>query len=56
MDEYDWHIGEKSIWDGSLKTECGKRIPGPHTSTTWLLFWKPKNPCPVCLAIKKNSK
>lgn len=54
---YDWHIGDRSWWDGAVKTACGLRIRSKDaTSDLWFLGG-PSNPCPVCKAAqKRNSK
>jgi len=47
------HIGERSWWDGSVRTLCGLRLP---RADRIVLAWLSSIPtCPVCRAREKSQ-
>jgi hypothetical protein len=50
MDEFT-HVGKRSLWDGTVRTLCGLRLP---KTARYLLFVRVS--CPTCRAAQKAKK
>jgi hypothetical protein len=51
-DQSPVHTGSRSWWDGSVKTDCGQRIPKKHAHRVGMFERIGANHCPTC----KNKK
>ncbi|WP_309110282.1 hypothetical protein [Saccharothrix sp.] len=55
MSKQIMHLGNRSWWDGTLKTLCGLTIPDGGAEKVWFPSLSRHTPCPTCEAVHQRT-
>lgn len=54
-DNYRHTQATRSLWNGTVTTLCGQKIPGSKAERVWFPSLSGIKACPACKAVKKSG-